>query len=471
MASLDVLESMKQEAICPICLEFYKDPVTIDCGHNFCRACILHFWEPVRGKVSCPQCRSEFLQKNVRPNRFVSNIVENVMKLGLEQTPRQTPRVGLHCEEHDEKVKLFCKDEQKLICVVCSMSRNHKDHVVSPIKEAAELYQEILQKSLDSLQKQMEEICKCQSEEEADVSKLKEQADSLQKNIASKFNQLHQFLYQEEQDLKTKLEQKEKTILQQMEENLKKIAEQRVSMEQIITDLQRRLTLGEMELLQDIKFILVRSAMQFKKPAKVPADLSLGDFNGPLQYTAWKRMVKLIDPVPAPLTLDPNTAHPRLTLSDNRTRVRFGESKQQAPDKPERFMHWHSILACQGFTSGRHHWEVEVGKNTTWGVGVARGSVPRKKDFTPEPKAGVWVLWRLGEEYTTLTTPRTALPLRTKPQKLGVYLDYEAGQVSLYNAEDMSHLFTFIDTFTEKLYPFLLTGCNIDSLKLVSLQI
>ncbi|XP_078422523.1 uncharacterized protein LOC144695521 [Cetorhinus maximus] len=468
MASLKVLESMKDEAVCSICLDFYNDPVTIDCGHNFCRDCILNYWKPARRMVTCPQCRTEFSQKNVRPNHFVSNIVENVRKLNLDV---RESGADLHCAEHDEKLKLFCKDDQRAICVVCATSQDHKGHAISPVKEAAELCKEMLQKTVDSLQKQMKEICQSQKEEEADVKTLKQQSERLRKNIESKFNHLHQFLHQEEASLKTKIDQKEKTILQKIKENLNKIAERRAAVERTMTEMQRRLTLQEAEFLQGIKPILDRVIVPFQKPARAFTDLDVGEFNGPLQYAAWKRMLKLIDPVPAALNLDPDTAHPKLILSDNRASVRFGDIKQQVPDKAGRFLNWHIALASQGFKTGRHFWEVEVGKNSTWAVGVAKSSVPRKKDFSPEPKSGVWALWRLKEEYTTLMSPRTALPIRTKPQKLGVYLDYEAGQVSLYDADDMSHLYTFTDRFTEKVYPFLLTGCTRDPLKFIHLQI
>ncbi|XP_041068296.1 nuclear factor 7, brain-like [Carcharodon carcharias] len=468
MASLKVLENMKDEAVCSICLDFYNDPVTIDCGHNFCRDCILNYWKPARRKVTCPQCRTEFSQRNVRPNHFVSNIVENVRKLELDV---REAGADLHCVEHDEKLKLFCKDDQRAICVVCATSQDHKGHAISPVKEAADLYKEMLQKTVDSLQKQMKEICQSQKEEEADLKTLKQQSESLRKNIESKFNQLHQFLHQEEASLKAKIEQKEKTILQKIKENLDKIAEGRAAVERTMTEMQRRLTLQEAEFLQGIKPILDRSIVPFQKPARVFTDLDLGEFNGPLQYAAWKRMLKLIDPVPAALNLDPDTAHPKLILSDNWTSVRFGDIKQQVPDKAGRFLNWHIALASQGFKTGRHLWEVEVGKNSTWAVGVAKNSVPRKKDFSPEPKSGVWALWRLKEEYTTLMSPRTALPIRTKPQKLCVYLDYESGQVSLYDADDMSHLYTFTDRFTEKVYPFLLTGCTRDPLKFIHLQL
>ncbi|XP_078073535.1 E3 ubiquitin-protein ligase TRIM39-like [Mustelus asterias] len=471
MASLQVLKNMKDEVICSICLDFYTDPVTIDCGHNFCRHCILKYWAPLRGKVSCPQCRSQFSQRNVRPNHFVSNIVESVRKLGLGQVQEGEPGTDSFCGEHDEKLKLFCHHHQRAICVVCSVSQEHKGHTISPIKEATGQYKEMLQKAVAALQKQMDEACKSQKEEETDIKTLKQQAEGLRKNIASKFDQLHQFLHREQQELEIKLAQRKNVLLQKIQLNLDAISQQSGALKRAMAEMQRRLTLQECEFLQGIKSFIDRPTVEFEKPASVCTDLCPGDFNGPLQYTAWKRMLKLINPVPAALNLDANTAHPKLILSDNQTSVRLGDIKQQVSDRAERFTNWHMVLAWQGFQTGRHHWEVEVGKNSTWAVGVARSSVPRKKDFSPEPKSGVWALWHLKEEYVIMKVTRTPLHLPTKPRKLAVYLDYEAGQVSLYNADNMSHLYTFTDRFTEKLYPFLLTGCAVDCLKFVPLQI
>ncbi|XP_041091287.1 butyrophilin subfamily 1 member A1-like [Polyodon spathula] len=159
------------------------------------------------------------------------------------------------------------------------------------------------------------------------------------------------------------------------------------------------------------------------------------------------------------VTLDPDTAHLRLTLSAEGKRVRLGATQQDLPVNLERFDNWECVVGREGYTSGRHYWQLQVGGNTEWRVGVCRESAERKGKFSMTPQQGYWTVewWWSGGEFTALTVPRTPLPPSLGPQKLGLYLDYEEGQLSFYNVETRSHIYTFTDMEfnpIEKLYPF-----------------
>uniref|UniRef100_A0A8C9WA66 Butyrophilin subfamily 1 member A1-like n=1 Tax=Scleropages formosus TaxID=113540 RepID=A0A8C9WA66_SCLFO len=160
------------------------------------------------------------------------------------------------------------------------------------------------------------------------------------------------------------------------------------------------------------------------------------------------------------VTLNPDTAHPKLILSEDRKQVRRGDTWQDLPDNPERFKCWKSVLGKERFSSGKCYWEVKVGDKTDWTLGVTIESIDRREYFPLNPSGGLWALkLDSGNKYEALADPPVSLPLSVKPRKVGVFVDYEEGQVSFYSVEDKSHIYTFTGyKFTEKLYPFFWPG-------------
>ncbi|XP_036033206.1 erythroid membrane-associated protein isoform X2 [Onychomys torridus] len=155
------------------------------------------------------------------------------------------------------------------------------------------------------------------------------------------------------------------------------------------------------------------------------------------------------------VTLDADTAHPKLILSEDRRCVRLGDKKRPVPDNPQRFDFVVSVLGSECFTTGCHYWEVYVGEKTKWILGVCSESVSRKGKVTASPANGHWLVRQsCRNEYEALTSPLTYFRLKEPPKCVGVFLDYEAGMISFYNVTDKSHIFTFTHSFSSPLRPF-----------------
>ncbi|XP_077689532.1 butyrophilin subfamily 1 member A1-like [Eretmochelys imbricata] len=155
----------------------------------------------------------------------------------------------------------------------------------------------------------------------------------------------------------------------------------------------------------------------------------------------WRRLVAPIEE--ANVTLDPDTAHPQLVLSEDGKSVRGGDTRQRLPDNPGRFDTELWVLGCEGFTAGRHRWEVEVGGGRFWAVGVARESVGRKGEISCSPDGGIWAVGRWGDQFRALTSPATPLPLSRAPSRIRVCLDCGRGQVTFIDAGAEAAIFTF----------------------------
>ncbi|XP_026940257.1 butyrophilin-like protein 9 isoform X1 [Sagmatias obliquidens] len=150
------------------------------------------------------------------------------------------------------------------------------------------------------------------------------------------------------------------------------------------------------------------------------------------------------------VTLDPGSAHPSLEVSEDGKSV---SSRRMAPGSaagdPQRFSEQMCVLSRERFSTGRHYWEVHVGRRSRWFLGACLAEVPRAGQARLSPAGGYWVmgLWN-GCEYFVLDPHRIALTMRVPPRCVGIFLDCEAGKLSFFNVSNGSHIFTFTDTFS-----------------------
>ncbi|XP_023581526.1 butyrophilin subfamily 1 member A1-like [Trichechus manatus latirostris] len=166
------------------------------------------------------------------------------------------------------------------------------------------------------------------------------------------------------------------------------------------------------------------------------------------------------------VTLDPCSAHPNLSLSQENMHLTWKYPRM----KPKNVKC--SVLGLEGITSGRSYWEVEARGSdiSVWAVGVCREDVVRKGWFTECPEKGFWVVeWFFGE-CVACTTPQTQLFLRKYPFRVGIFLDYDAGDISFYNMTDNSHIFSFSEAFSPgKLFPYFMLNSRYTSLTICSI--
>ncbi|XP_039373197.1 E3 ubiquitin-protein ligase TRIM7-like [Mauremys reevesii] len=446
MAAANPAQLLLAELTCSVCLDYFKDPVSLACGHHFCLACITQCWEELSTDFPCPECRETFSQRNFKPNRQLRNIVEASRKLTLELT--KEPEVGTVCEKHQRALDDFCQEDQTPICLVCHLSGDHREHTVVPIEEAAEDYKDQIWSRLESLKQESEEILTFKLSGEDKSHELLKQLDIEKQKIVSQFQQLRQFLEEQERLLLAQLEELKKEIENGRAEYLAKLSEELSSFSSLISEMEQKCQLPASEFLQDIKGTLNRCKREkFQNPGAFSSELKWRIWESSQRNASLETIMRTFKDSlstrqrldKANVTLDPDTAHPDLILSADRKSVRRGDTWQDLADNPERFDNWTCVLGCEGFTSGRHYWEVEVEGRGVYAVGVARESM------SPNAEQGIWAVQGRGDRYWAVTSTEqgTLCTPSRAPRRIRVYLDCEGGWVAFFDAGCGEPIITF----------------------------
>eukprot|EP00063_Salmo_salar_P062314 XP_014037149.1 PREDICTED: zinc-binding protein A33-like [Salmo salar] len=281
--------------------------------------------------------------------------------------------------------------------------------------------------------------------------------------IKADFQKLHQFLREEEEVRIAVLREEEEQKSQVMKEKIEEMSREISSLSDTIRALEEELRAEDISFLKNYKAIVRRTQCTLPDPQLVSGGLiDVAKHLGNLQFRVWEKMQGIVKY--SPVTLDPNTAHPGLVLSENLTIVKCTNEKQQLPDNPERFDYYAWVLGSEGFNSGTHIWDVEVGNNTFWSLGVMEKSVQRKGAVN----TGHWRFWHFKGKYGAFSPPESTsvLPVAKKPQRIRVQLDWDRGALSFSDPDNKTCLHTITHTFTERVFPYLGSYCKLSPLRI-----
>ncbi|KAI4892593.1 hypothetical protein NFI96_025835 [Prochilodus magdalenae] len=345
-----------------------------------------------------------------RPNLILRNACESYMKQKRER--ESDPQ---RCPLHSQKLQMFCVDDEKLVCGQCVI-QDHQNHSFCSINKAAGPRKEKLKTHLKHLEAKLKTFKTVKDINVQEAAHIELQAQDTEKQIQEEFEKLHQFLREEEEAAIAALQKEE---VEKSQKIMKTIEE----LDKHIMEIGSRVRELEVMLENDVLVLQVRARYIVPDPELESGVLTdVAKHLGNLSYRVWEKMVKLCpycicSPIillqchlqepkvittlntqggsfSVPVVLDPNTANPSLSISADLSNVSRFVKNCQLPDNPERMSGYRGVLGSEGFSSGTHSWEVEVGCNVDWIVGVAEESVNRKKLCGAVPENGFCCIWR-----------------------------------------------------------------------------
>ncbi|XP_078501894.1 E3 ubiquitin-protein ligase TRIM17-like isoform X2 [Lissotriton helveticus] len=513
MASHDSVRKFQQEATCILCNRFFRNPVSIMCGHIFCKDCITQEWRGSRTQYTCPKCGKRYKGAlDIWPNAVVGELADLARQFKPEHAAH-----GRMCQLHMEEFKFFCKNDHAPICPVCRVSKDHSMHSCATIEEAVMDYKARFRVQMDKLKQKKDEMLHLKAAFDKKLKELEKKAADEQHKVETEFGRQQILLEDEKKIILFQIAKEENDWKRKLETKISKVSSQTHGLEMLLSEIDEKNEEKGAQLLLGIDAILHRCEnFKYEKPEMISPDIkkyishfpthapvvqellddspsidaahgehpsddeglpespswSHGDMwgnesavyleNMPVAFETSAPLVRrLRHSCKSPsvfecITMDPNTAHPSITLSEDlRSASRLSTEKHIYPDW------WHfdtsaCVLGSRGFTEGIHCWNVEVNAPlSSWAIGVALESVKRKESFGLYPSEGVWVLQMEQGYLQANTMPESYLPNHSGLTQITVCLNCEEGKVVFSNSDTEKHIHTFSTPFfKETVFPF-----------------
>ncbi|XP_073339182.1 E3 ubiquitin-protein ligase TRIM21-like [Pagrus major] len=488
----------EDQFLCSICQDVFTDPVSIPCGHNFCKNCISKHWD-INAPSECPNCKKLFvIRPELQVNTFISEMVSHFKQSAQQRAgssseqqaakPGEVPcdicagtklkalksclvclvsycethlqphltvsglkrhqlinpvenLEGRMCTKHDKLLELFCRDDQTCVCMLCTIS-DHRSHEVVPLKEE---YDEGRKAELGKTEAELQQMIQQRQ------LKIKEIKQSVKISRGNADRQIAD-------------EKQAKGFIRELEQELSELKKKSAELEQL------SLSEDHLHLLQNFPSLNAAPPTKDWTEVRVRCPSYEGNLGAALAPLVEPLIIKLKKLLPetelktaqqfaVDVTLDPDTAYPTLILSEDGKQVHHVDAQKKLPDNPERFSASLCLVGKQVISTGRFYFEVQVKGKTQWILGVAKQSINRKQSILIDPRNGLWTVGLMKEDEYCASPVR--LSLKSKPKKVGVFVDYEEGLVLFFDvdAADLIYIFTGC-CFTEKLLPFFCPSSN-----------
>lgn len=498
------MESQNANLNCSICLECFRYPVTIPCGHTFCKNCITKHWDTKSQAdigPQCPICNEQFTTRPVlRRNVSLSVLAETANSAGpscREALVRggEGTRAMLLCERHKKPLVYYCRQDKMSVCCECGISEcaNHERVMLEAERETQEL---LLDRKNMEVGKLIEEMEKSINDLAENIDQTKVTLDQTSAWVDAKFSNLMKILAEKQEATALFIEMQKQAALTEAETRLAELEERAHALKE---------SQGQIAALHDLSDAdLIRGSMHIEVPRfkEIPTDVTsnLQDrLNGVTDILSRvsklvsedlekavstavghdkdgspqdKRPVLAVVPSPAApshpvgkeglsayrcsLTFDPRTANGHLVLSqENRRAEHLTSGPRAVPAHEARFDYTWQVLCFQGFKHGQHYWELEVSKPWAY-LGVTYETIPRKEKGKRCMVGMNELSWSLQLDEHQLSAwhngRRETLPGNSHHSRVGMLLDYEAGTLTYYG-DGQTRLHAFHCAFTQELFP------------------
>lgn len=508
----------EEQLRCPVCLDLLNLPVSTPCGHNFCKDCIQGYWQSTT-LSQCPVCKQKYDRRpELKVNTLVSEVAsqfkkslekENEDRAGTVDSQRgdvshdvcvgkrvkdlksfcethlnvltafkkphlvrlMGKRQDKVCKKHKKPLDLFCTTDQTCVCKIC-VKKEHRAHHTVPIEEESRHKRAQIGKKIAEVEEMVSSCLQKINQIDHRVQLSRGNTDREVQESLEVFNRLLHCVQRGRVELveaigaeQRRVESRARGFIMGLEQEIDELAQRRAELEQLSH------AEDDFDLLRSFSLLSTPPATKERLDSCVESAVYVGTVRrailrtaGRLEETVKAEIKRLHETemqragqYAVDVTLDPDTAHPKLVLSENKKQVHHSDVVQNLPDNPERFYPGISVLGKEGFSSGRFYYEVQVKGKTEWDVGVGLESVNRKGGNILNPENGYWALgMRQDQSLWALSGTPSCVPMAEMPQRVGVYVDVDVGQVSFYNVDAVSHIYSFTGhSFSGRLFPYL----------------